>query len=361
MTQNTFSDKYQKICDFIEGRKQAGGNVLLDGAMGTALFAQGLQSGDAPELWNIDQPAKIKTIYRNYLKNGSDIILTNSFGGNGSRLALHQLEGRVFELNQAAASLAREVIDECQADGTIDNEPHFVAGSIGPTGALLQPMGPMSKQEAQALFFEQCKGLEAGGADLGWVETMALLDEAEAAYYGAVEAGLPAAITLSFDMNGKTMMGVTEQEFCAFANNLDPKPVAIGFNCGLGFSDSLVTLAGLLTHADGLPVIAKSNCGLPVFKEDKICFEGTPELMKSYAVMARNGGAMIIGGCCGTTADHVGAMKQALMDTPKQDKKLERAQIEEIFGAANAPTNQSVAQIEAEIEKRKSGRRRNRS
>ncbi len=357
--QHSLLQQRQFVCDFITVTHQKRGYVLLDGAMGTSLFVQGLQSGDSPELWNLTQKEKIKTIYRSYLEEGSDIILTNSFGGSAARLKLHKLENQVHELNQFAASLAKEAIADCRLKGSItDDSLRLVGGSVGPLGELLQPMGPMSKAEAEELFYQQIIGLKAGGADLIWIETMSLLDEVDAAYQAAIRAEIPACITLSFDMNGKTMMGVSEQEFCRYAQALSPKPVAIGFNCGLGFSDSLLTLKGLLEHAGDLPVIAKSNCGLPVFKEGKIHFDGTPELMRDYAVMARDAGATIIGGCCGSTSHHVGAMYHALQENSKIFQGLERKKIETIFGAARVPSNKSVAQMETDIARKKSGRRR---
>ncbi|MCH9845624.1 MAG: betaine--homocysteine S-methyltransferase [Alphaproteobacteria bacterium] len=364
-TEDSLQQKHQAIRDFIAAKNANNQPILLDGAMGTCLFQQGLQSGDAPELWNIDQPERIKTIYRDYFKSGSDIILTNSFGGSAARLKLHQLESRVHELNEATATLANDVRAELYDDGTFaKTDVKLIAGSVGPSGELLQPMGPMSKPEAEELFYEQICGLKAGGADLVWIETMSLLDEADAAYQAALRAEIPAAITLSFDMNGKTMMGVTEQQFCDYANSdvLALPPVAIGFNCGLGFSDSLLTLAGLIKHAKNIPVIAKSNCGLPSFNDGEIQFDGTPELMRDYAVMARNGGASVIGGCCGSSAEHVAQMRDALASNEKQDIPLMRDAIEQKFGAAGAPDNESVARIEQRIAERggRRGARRNR-
>ncbi len=352
-TNDSLQQQHQAIRDFIAQKSNQNVPILLDGGMGTSLFEQGLQSGDSPELWNIEQVEKVKNIYRNYFKSGSDIILTNSFGGTAARLKLHDLDSRVQELNQAAATLACEVRAELYADGTFaKTDIKLVAGSVGPSGELLEPMGPLTKQEAEELFYQQILGLKAGGADIIWIETMSLLDEADAAYQAALRAEIPAAITLSFDMHGKTMMGVTEQQFCDYAQALSIKPVAIGFNCGLGFSDSLLTLSGLIKAAVDIPVVAKSNCGLPSFQEGKIHFDGTPELMRDYAVMARNGGALLIGGCCGSAAEHVAQMQDALNSNEKQDVPLTREAIEAKFGAAGAPDNESVMRIEQRVSKR---------
>ena len=351
------AEKYQFINDFIADKNAQGQPVLLDGAMGTALFAQGLQTGDAPELWNVTHADKVKHIYREYYRSGSDIILTNSFGGSSARLKLHDLDSRVLELNQAAAALADEVRSELYEDGTFaKDEVKLIAASMGPLGELLQPMGPLSRDDAEEIFYQQALGMKAGGADLIWIETMALLDEVDAAYHAALRAGLPAAFTLSFDMNGKTMMGVTEQQLCDYANALPIKPVTLGFNCGLGFSDSLLTLKNLLDLAQDIPVIAKSNCGLPSYHEGEFHFDGTPELMQQYALLARDAGAKLIGGCCGTTAEHVAQMKDVLVKNPKQDRTLSRELIEGIFGAAKAPDSQ---ENEA-IDKKRQARQRRR-
>ncbi len=351
---SNIQQQHQKIRDFIASKNASNETVMLDGAMGTSLFQQGLQSGDSPELWNVVETDRVQNIYRDYFKSGSDIILTNSFGGTTARLKLHQLENRVFELNEAAAKLACDVREEFYKNGDFTkDEMKLIAGSVGPSGELLEPMGSLTKAEAEELFYQQILGLKSGGADLIWIETMSLLDEADAAYQAALRAEIPAAITLSFDMHGKTMMGVTEQQFCDYAHALPMKPVAIGFNCGLGFSDSLLTLAGLAKGAQDIPLIAKSNCGLPSFKEDKIHFDGTPELMRDYAVMARNGGATLIGGCCGSAAEHVAQMRDALATNDKQDVPLTRDAIEAKFGAAGAPNNESVARIEKRISQRK--------
>ncbi len=176
------------------------GLVLGDGAMGTMLQLAGLTDGGAPELWNVTHPEAVRAIYQGYADAGSDIITTNSFGGTRYRLKLHKLEDRVVELNQAAAALAREVAG---AD-------KLVAGSIGPTGELMEPLGPLTRDEARVAFAEQAAGLAAGGVDFFLVETMSSLDEVQAAVEGARAASdLPVVVTMTFDTNYRTMMGVT--------------------------------------------------------------------------------------------------------------------------------------------------------
>ena len=173
----------------------AKGYALADGAMGTQLFAMGLAAGEPPEAWNADRPAEIQAVHRSYLRAGADLVLTNSFGGNRFRLALHGLQDRVVELNEAAARNARLAADE---ESERAGRPVLVAGSMGPTGELLEPMGGMTAARCVAAFAEQAAGLAAGGADLLWIETMSDLREVRAAVRGARSAGdLPVAATMT--------------------------------------------------------------------------------------------------------------------------------------------------------------------
>jgi 5-methyltetrahydrofolate--homocysteine methyltransferase len=198
--------------------------VILDGAMGTMLFASGLEAGGAPEAWNIEHPDRIREVHRKYIAAGSQVILTNTFGGTHFRLKLHGLQGRVVELNRVAATLARAEADAAP-------HPVVVAGSMGPTGELLAPMGPMSYEEAQAAFAEQATGLAEGGADVLWVETMSDVNEARAAVEGARSVtDLPIVATMSFDTHGRTMMGITPNRAGDVFADLDL--LAYGANCG---------------------------------------------------------------------------------------------------------------------------------
>ena len=163
--------------------------LLADGGMGTGLFSLGLSTGDSPELWNVLQPDRVATVHRGFVEAGSDIILTNSFGGTRQRLKLHQAQDRVAELNGAAARLARGVADAA-------GRPVLVAGSMGPTGELVVPLGAMTMDEATAAFAEQAQALAAGGADLLWIETMSSAEEVEAAVAGAATTDLPVVVTL---------------------------------------------------------------------------------------------------------------------------------------------------------------------
>ncbi len=284
--------------------------LMADGATGTTLFNMGLMSGDAPELWNVDEQDKIRALYRGAVNAGSDIFLTNSFGGNASRLKLHGAEGRVRELNRAAAELGREVAD---ASG----RTVVVAGSVGPTGEIMEPMGSLTYAGAVEMFHEQAEGLKEGGADVLWVETISAPDEYKAAAEAARLAGMPWCGTMSFDTAGRTMMGVTSAELAQLVETIPNPPVAFGANCGVGASDLLRTVLGFGAQGTERPIISKGNAGIPKYHDGHIHYDGTPELMADYAVLARDCGARIIGGCCGTTPEHLSAMREALETRPK--------------------------------------------
>ena len=284
--------------------------LLADGATGTNLFNMGLSSGEAPELWNIDHPDRIRTLYRGAVEAGSDLFLTNSFGGNASRLKLHGAEGKVHELNRAAASLGRDVADA--AGRTV-----IVAGSVGPTGEIMQPMGTLTHARAVEMFHEQAEGLKDGGADVLWVETISSADEFRAAAEAFALADMPWCGTMSFDTAGRTMMGLTSAQLVALVGKLVPQPVAFGANCGVGASDLMRTVLGFVAAGPDLPIIAKGNAGIPKYHDGHIHYDGTPDLMADYAVLARDAGATIIGGCCGTMPEHLRAMRAALETHPK--------------------------------------------
>ena len=279
--------------------------LMADGATGTNLFNMGLSSGDAPELWNVDEPAKIRALYKGAVDAGSDIFLTNTFGGNASRLKLHQADKRVLELNRAAAELGRQIAD---ASG----RRVVVAGSVGPTGEIMAPLGTLTHEIAVEMFHEQAEGLKAGGADVLWVETISAPEEYRAAAEGAARAGMPWCGTMSFDTAGRTMMGVTSADMVAMVEKLPNPPIAFGANCGVGASDLLRTVLGFSAQGTERPIIAKGNAGIPRYHDGHIHYNGTPELMAEYALLARAAGARIIGGCCGTQPEHLRAMRAAL-------------------------------------------------
>lgn len=275
------------------------GTVLGDGAMGTMLHRAGLIHG-APERWNVERPDVVLGIHRGYVEAGSDFISTNTFGGTRNRLALDGLVERVAELNEAGVRLARE------AAGS-----RLVAGSMGPTGELMEPLGLLTPDGARASFAEQARALKAGGADFALIETMSALEEVQAAVEGAREAGLPAVVTMSFDTHFRTMMGVKPAAALAAISALGVQ--VIGANCGNGPGE----IERVMTEmSQALPVgvvlMAKSNAGMPRWKDDRITYGGTPEVMADYARKMARLGVRVIGGCCGSTPEHIAAMRSAL-------------------------------------------------
>ncbi len=326
--------------------------ILADGATGTSFFGMGLQSGDAPELWNVDYPERVAQHYQSFINAGSDLILTNTFGGTRYRLMLHKAEQRVAELNIAAASILREVAGQSDRD-------IIVAGSIGPTGEILAPLGDLQADDAIAAFAEQALALEQGGVDVLWIETMSSREEVEHAVAGARQTSLPIVFTMSFDTNGRTMMGVGAADMMALHHQLGVH--ACGTNCGIGASEvvaAIMNFQATKTEGSDPILVAKANCGIPEFIDGEIHYNGTPEIMASYARLARDAGARIVGGCCGTSPEHVAAMRQALDQTaPGPTPTLEDVERElgEISRGAQAQANG-----EHEVKSRGSSRRRRR-
>jgi 5-methyltetrahydrofolate--homocysteine methyltransferase len=303
--------------------------LLADGATGTNLFAMGLTSGDSPEIWNAVHPDRTQALHRAFVDAGSDIILTNSFGANRRRLMLHGLEARTRELNRLAAQNARKVADSA-------GRPVVVAGSVGPTGDLIAPLGPLSEDEAVEVFIEQIEGLREGGADVAWIETMSAAEEIRAAALAAAKCGMPYTITASFDTAGRTMMGVAPAAFGALVEAFDPAPIAYGANCGVGASDLLAAILAMSPARPGAPLIAKANAGVPQWHGTHIHYSGAPELMATYAGLAVDCGARIIGGCCGNTPAHVAAMRRGL-DAHEPSARPDVEAIVAALGALVAP------------------------
>ena len=285
--------------------------LLADGATGTNYFQNGLESGDAPEMWNFEYPERVRSLHRSFIEAGADIILTNTFGGNRHRLKLHNAQDQVREINIAAAKNAR-----AEADAAA--RAVYVAGVIGPTGEIMEPVGSLSHEDAVKAFAEQAAGLKEGGVDVLWIETMSAEEELRAAVEGAALTGLPIVTTMSFDTNGRTMMGISPKAFGALTASLPTQPAAIGANCGVGASELVATVLGISAARPDAFVVAKGNCGIPQYVDGHIHYTGTPQLMADYARLALDAGARIIGGCCGTSPEHLAAMRKALESHTKE-------------------------------------------
>lgn len=286
--------------------------VLADGAMGTSLFQLGLDNRSSGELWNVEHPELVASVHQGFVDAGSDILLTNTFGANRYRLGLHNLADRARELNMAAVRIARAVRDKAE-------RPMVIAGDIGPIGDILAPFGTRTAAEAEEAFFEQAQALKDGGVDIAWIETMIADNELDAAIRGVQRAGLAYVATMTFDAAGRTMMGESPEDAMRRIRVAAYKPIAFGANCGVGPAQLMDSVIGLVRGADGdAIVVAKSNCGIPVLdSEMRVSYNGNPEVMGIYACMARDAGARIIGGCCGTTAQHIKSMSDALAGRPK--------------------------------------------
>ena len=282
-----------------------GGPILADGAMGTMLFASGLQFGDPPEVWNVSQPEVVRRIHRGYLEAGSRIVMTNTFGGNRLRLRLHGLQERVAELNRTAAIILRAEVDA--AGGRA-----LVAGDIGPTGEIMAPLGTLSDEEAVEVFAEQAAALIAGGVDVIWIETMSHLSEIRAAIQGTrqASAGIPIIATMTFDTRGHTMMGVSPEQ--AVASLAAWGADAIGGNCGNGPDELLPVIERMRAAAPDVTLVAKSNAGMPELVDMRAVYRADPPTMAEAGLAFQAAGARIIGACCGSTPAHLKAMAEAL-------------------------------------------------
>jgi methionine synthase I (cobalamin-dependent) len=280
------------------------GYLLLDGAMGTMLIAAGLESGDAPEEWNVLYPERVRAVHRGYIQAGSRLILTNSFGGTRYRLGKHNLQDRVGELNRAAAANARAEADAAP-------HPVIVGGSMGPTGEMMAPMGSMTFEDAKAAFAEQAQALAEGGVDVIWIETMSDLNEVKAAVEGARSAcDLPISATMTFDTHGHTMMGVSPERATEVFKGLDL--IVMGANCGTGPEEIEMVIETMHKINPQANLVAKANAGLPKWVNQELHYDGTPQVMAKYAVRVRDLGARLIGACCGSTPEHIHAMADAL-------------------------------------------------
>lgn len=284
--------------------KDVAGRVLVcDGAMGTELMKRGLEPGSCPEAWNVDRPDDVRAIHKAYRDAGADVILTNTFGGNRWKLDAYGLAGRVAELNAAAVRLARKVAGRAG----------YVFGDIGPTGRFVAPLGLDPREAFVEVFREQANALAAAGADAIILETFTAVDELAAAVEAARSTGLPVAASMSFSRDAAgtfhTMMGV---DIPSAVRALDAAGVDIvAANCGTGAED-YPDIARALCAATSRPVMVEPNAGLPQLVDGKTVFPMSAQEMARYAREILAAGVRIIGGCCGTTPEHIRAIRRVV-------------------------------------------------
>ena len=279
--------------------------LIADGATGTALMAAGLEPGTAPEVWNEEHPDQILALHRAYLEAGSQIILTNTFGGSRIKLEKTGVTGRTYGLNLAAARLARQA-----ADGKA-----YVAGDIGPTGELMKPMGSLTYELALEAFSEQAAALVEGGVDAIWVETMTDLGEARAAVIAARQTtSLPVFCSLSFGRKARTMMGVSATQA---AQELWPLGLAaIGANCGEGLEMIPEVLRQMHAALPEAPLIAKPNAGLPRLMQGQTVYSVGPEEFAGRTEEFIALGAQVVGACCGSNPAFIQAIAEKVAYQP---------------------------------------------
>ena len=275
--------------------------LIADGATGTNYQHMGLQAGQRPEEWLFDEPDKVKALHRRFIEAGADIILANSFGGTRLRLKDTKYSEMVTELNQRAAQLAHEAATEANRD-------ILVAGSMGPTGHLLYPLGRLTRQEAVDNYAEQAAALARGGVDFLLAETMFDLAEAQAALKGSHKAtALPVVCSFSFDQGTRTMMGIRPREVVRGLESFEL--AALGFNCGRRLEEAIEVLTEMSQAVEGrLPLWCKPNAGLPRPEAGRLEYDVTPVQMGQWTVDFLKLGARIVGGCCGTTPEHLAAI-----------------------------------------------------
>jgi 5-methyltetrahydrofolate--homocysteine methyltransferase len=283
-------------------RLAAGELLIADGATGTSYQQMGLGIGVAPEEWVDAHPERVLGLHRAFIDAGAQIILTDTFGGTPNRLRETSFAGAARELNRRAAELAREA--------TASRRDVLVAGSMGPTGMLMEPLGELTQAAAADTFAEQADGLARGGVDLLLLETFFALEEALAAIEGIRRVtDLPVVVSFSFDQGTKTMMGVSPSKM---VEAIAPLGIAaLGANCGRSLDDMTRVVRELTQTQAGVPLWVKPNAGLPRMDGEVARYDTTPETMASYTTRFIEAGARIVGGCCGTSPDHLEAIARA--------------------------------------------------
>jgi 5-methyltetrahydrofolate--homocysteine methyltransferase len=287
-------------------RLAEGKPLVADGATGTNLQRRGLPAGMSPDEWVFEQPEQVVKLHLDFIQAGSQIILTDTFGATHIRLGDSRLAGRAVELNQRAVQLAHQAADLHDV---------YVAGSMGPTGALLKPYGPLEPEQARAAFAEQAGALAQAGVDLLVIETQFDLQEALAALEGARQAtDLPVVVSFSFDKGVRTMMGVKPLQV---VETFKPfKLAAMGANCGKSLESTLQVIQEMAASNPGVPIWAKPNAGMPIPGTFPAQYDTSPQQMGAAAVGLIQAGAQIVGGCCGSSPEHIAAIAAAVQQLP---------------------------------------------
>ena len=285
--------------DFLKELKER--PLVFDGATGTMLQKLGLKPGGCPDELNLTDAELVGKVHSAYRDAGADIVTTNTFGATRVKLEEYSLEAKLREINIAAVENARAAMGEAL----------FVAGGIGPTGRFVEPVGDMSFDEALELFAEQARALKDGGADLFIIETMMDIKEIKAAIIAAKGEGLPVVATMTFDQTMRTMLGTSPEAFAVTAEGLGAD--VIGANCSLGI-DGIFSAIAAMSNVTTLPLIAQANAGIPELKGEETVFPDSPEAMTERVADLANAGVRVLGGCCGTTDEHIAVMSKAFRE-----------------------------------------------
>jgi methionine synthase / methylenetetrahydrofolate reductase(NADPH) len=301
--------------------------VLCDGAMGTSLYSHGVYINRCYDELNLSQPELVRTIHEEYLQAGAEIIETNTFGANSFRLRRYGLQDKIAEINTAGVHIARAAVaqlEEKQAGKA------WVAGSIGPLGVRLEPLGKTGLDEARAAFAEQVSGLVAGGADLLIIETMPALNEAEQALHAVREVApdIPVIVMVTVDEEGRCLDGTTPETAAARLTSWGAD--AVGVNCSTGPATVLTAIEGMAAGTS-LPLAAMPNAGMPRNIEGRNIYLCSPEYMASFARKFHKAGVQFLGGCCGTTPNHIRAMKSFLRASEAQKTAIPHSRHEPIL------------------------------
>jgi 5-methyltetrahydrofolate--homocysteine methyltransferase len=282
--------------------------LVCDGAMGTQLMLAGLESGSCGELWNLTHPDRVLAIQRRYVEAGADCIISNTFGGSRVVLGRHGVPEKVVEINQAGVRIAREAFGD---------RPGYVLGDIGPVGALLEPYGDLSVEDARSALEQQARALVSAGVDAIIVETQTALEELGLAIEASLAAGAPCVIgSLAYDLSADktfyvTMMGITPEKAAKFVEESGAHIVAL--NCGTGMDmPGAASVAAIYRKRSALPCMVQPNAGLPVLEGGRAVYKQSPEDLARAVPEALSAGAGIVGSCCGSTPDHTRAIRQAV-------------------------------------------------